>query len=204
MGGGEGGTQETRNPLEKKDDLGPWWRRRLREGPGTPMGGSQEGPLGGELKGERVVALPSAVTRQPLLSPCWSSRQHPCVLISSGGLARPRDTHARQRACTRAHTPPTPLKHAPSLTPTRGSDGELCDGAARVGPVRPRWLKASLLDRVSAKQPYTGRPTQSPKPASKQLHFTGTKLSRKQTRAPLCLSPHYSPEPRSGSHLKVH
>lgn len=70
--------------------------------------------------------------------------------------------------------------------------------------MRPRWLKASLLDRVSAKQPYTGRPTQRPKPASKQLHFTGTKLSRKQTRAPLCLSPHYSPEPRSGSHLKVH
>ena len=64
VGGGEGGTQETRNPLEKKDDLGPWWRRRLREGPGTPMGGSQEGPLGGELKGERVVALPSAVTHQ--------------------------------------------------------------------------------------------------------------------------------------------
>ena len=100
-------------------------------------------------------------------------------------------------------TPPPP-QHAPSLTPTRGSDRELCDGAARVGPVRPRWLKASLLDRVSAKQPYTGRPTQRPKPASKQLHFTGTKLSRKQTRAPLCLSPHYSPEPRSGSHLKVH
>ena len=45
---------------------------------------------------------------------------------------------------------------------------------------------------------------ETPYNAVQLLHFTGTKLSRKQTRAPLCLSPHYSPEPRSGSHLKVH
>lgn len=69
----------------------------MREGLGTGAaldrgsqgGRSQEGPIGWELNGEKVLAMWTPFTHQALLSSCWSPRQYPSMLISGGALRRP-------------------------------------------------------------------------------------------------------------------